>query len=78
MLNLQKEGLTGHIHELFPDLSDDNAWLGGKGEAWERGPYYLDGLIPLAFLTGDPELLRRAKMWVDAILASESDYVGFG
>lgn len=78
VLNLQKEGLTGHIHELFPDLSDDNAWLGGKGEAWERGPYYLDGLIPLAFLTGDPELLRRAKMWVDAILASESDYVGFG
>jgi uncharacterized protein len=30
-LRLQASGLTGHITEIWTDLSDDSAWLGGCG-----------------------------------------------
>lgn len=77
-LILQAEGLSGNIQKYFPDLSNDSAWLGGTGEAWERGPYYLDGLVPLAFLLNDKELIQKVYVWIEAILASKNNYVGFG
>lgn len=77
-LVLQAQGLTGNIEKHFSDLSADNAWLGGKGEAWERGPYYLDGLVPLAFLLNDKELIKKVYTWMDAILGSKNVSTGFG
>ncbi len=50
LLKKQAAGLSGHLPDLFPDVSTSSAWLGGDGESWERGPYYLDGLVPLSFL----------------------------
>ena len=70
-LELQAAGLTGRMPEFWADVSDRSAWLGGTGEAWERGPYYLDGLLPLALLLRDPGLTERANTWVEAILASQ-------
>src|SRR5258708_749885 len=55
-LRIQARGLSGHIDEFWPDLGKNSGWLGGTGESWERGPYFLDGLVPLAYLTGDPVL----------------------
>lgn len=77
-LRLQAEGITGHLGEFWPDVGPNSAWLGGTGEAWERGPYYCDGLIPLAFLTGDATLLALARRWVEAMLASQRDDGWFG
>lgn len=62
---IQRNGLTGHLDEFWPDLSANSAWLGGKGEGWERGPYYLDGLVPLAYLLNDTELIAKARKWID-------------
>src|SRR5579884_2206314 len=59
-LRIQADGLTGHLDEFWPDLRD-SAWLGGKGEGWERGPYYMDGLVPLAYLLDDPVLVEKAR-----------------
>jgi hypothetical protein len=53
-LNIQAKGLTGNLPKFWQDLGPDNGWLGGKGESWERGPYFMDGMVPLAFLTQDP------------------------
>jgi hypothetical protein len=64
-LRTQANGLSGHLDEFWPDLGKNSAWLGGTGEGWERGPYYLDGLVPLAYLTGDAQLMAKAKKWMD-------------
>lgn len=77
-LRAQLDGLTGNIDKLFPDLDMNNAWLGGTGEAWERGPYYLSGLIPLAFLTKDAWAMERVALWVEAILKSQQSDGNFG
>src|SRR5215467_13899692 len=64
-LKIQADGLTGHLDEFWPDVGPNSGWLGGAGEPWERGPYYLDGLLPLAYLTEDPKLIAKARRWVD-------------
>ena len=75
---IQADGLTGHLEEFWPDLGPDNMWLGGKREGWERGPYYLDGLVPLAHLLQDTRLLGMAQKWIDSILSmqDESGWIG--
>jgi hypothetical protein len=70
-LEIQAAGLSGHIEEIWPDLGPNSGWLGGSGESWERGPYYLDGLIPLAYLLNDPSLIVRAKKWVDWTIGNQ-------
>jgi uncharacterized protein len=78
LLRRQWSGLSSHIGEVFPDLSDDSAWLGGSGEQWERGPYYLDGLIPLAYLLQDAAAIQKANQWLEAILQSQDETGFFG
>lgn len=64
-LQLQAEGLTGHLDEFWKDVGNNSGWLGGSGESWERGPYYLDGLLPLAYQLNDSRLKAKAKQWAD-------------
>jgi uncharacterized protein len=71
-LRIQADGLSGHLDEFWPDLGPDSAWLGGSGEGWERGPYYLDGLVPLAYLTGDPKLIAKVKKWMEWTLTHQT------
>ncbi len=69
-LKIQAEGLAGNLEEVFPDLGPQSAWLGGKGENWELGPYYLDGLVPLAYLLEDSKLIAKAKKWMNWTLSN--------
>lgn len=69
-LRLQANGLTGHLDEFWPDIRD-SGWIGGQAEGWERGPYWLDGMIPLAFLLDDEGLKEKAGRWFEYILAHQ-------
>jgi hypothetical protein len=77
-LRLQADGVTGRLPEVWPDVGPDSGWLGGPGESWERGPYYLDGLLPLAHVLGDQDLIARTKPWVDWLIDSQREDGWFG
>src|SRR5580658_6522765 len=64
-LRIQADGLSGHLDETWADVGPNSGWLGGTGESWERGPYFLDGLIPLAWLLDDARLKAKAQARVD-------------
>ena len=64
-LRIQAQGLSGHLDEFWPDLGSQSGWLGGAGESWERGPYFLDGLVPLAYLTKEPALISKVTKWMN-------------
>jgi DUF1680 family protein len=70
-LALQAEGLSGHLDEFWPDIKD-SAWIGGKAEGWERTPYWLDGIVPLAYLLDDPRLKAKVRRYVDYILEHQT------
>jgi hypothetical protein len=50
-LQIQAEGLTGHLALFWPDVMS-SVWIGGNADTdlHERTPYWLNGLVPLAFL----------------------------
>jgi hypothetical protein len=66
-LRVQAAGLSGHLDEFWPDIKD-SAWFGGKAEGWERVPYWIDGLVPLAYLLDDERLKLKVKNALGYIL----------
>ncbi len=73
-LRIQADGLSGHLDEFWPDVADSQ-WIGGTAEGWERerGPYWLDGVVPLAFLLDDAKLKAKVQYWADTILRLQHD-----
>lgn len=65
-LELQRDGLTGHLDSIYQLVcGNNNGWLGGTGDGWERGPYWIDGLIPLAYQLNDQTLKAKAQKWIE-------------
>ncbi len=69
-LRIQADGLSGHVDEFWPDIKN-SAWFGGTAEGWERVPYWLDGLVPLAFLADQPGLKGKVRNAIEYILAHQ-------
>lgn len=79
MLLRQKNGSTGNLDKLYPlVMNNRNGWLGGDGDQWERGPYWIDGLLPLAYILNDKELIAKTKPWVEWALSSQQPDGYFG
>jgi uncharacterized protein len=67
------------LDEIYPEVvGSRNGWLGGDGDGWERGPYWIDGLLPLAYILDDERLKAKAQPWIEWTLANqaESGYLG--
>ncbi len=77
-MEAQAKGITGQLRELWPDVGNNCGWLGGDGDSWERAPYYLDGLIPLAWGLDDEELKKSAMDYIEWIIASQREDGWFG
>ncbi|HEY9257466.1 beta-L-arabinofuranosidase domain-containing protein [Chitinophaga sp.] len=79
MLVQQKNGATGQLDKLYPlVMNQRNGWLGGDGDQWERGPYWIDGLLPLAYMLKDTALIAKVKPWVEWSLQSQQADGYFG
>ncbi len=79
MLVAQKNGATGKLDALYPlVMGPTNGWLGGEGDQWERGPYWIDGLLPLGYILGDEALIAKAKPWIEWAIASQKPDGYFG
>lgn len=70
-VELQRDGLTGSAERIYDALQSNSGWLGGDGESWERGPYYVKGLLALAYTLDDDDLKGRAQKWVNWALDSQ-------
>ena len=77
-LRIQADSLGGHLDETWADVGPTSGWLGGAGESWERGPYFLDGLVPLAYLLGDARLKAKAQKYIDWTLNNQAANGMFG
>lgn len=71
-LQIQAAGLSGHLDETWADVGPNSGWLGGSGESWERGPYFLDGLVPLAYLLDDAGLQAKAQRFIEWTVAHQA------
>jgi hypothetical protein len=69
-LRIQADGLSGHLDEFWPDVGRSR-WFGGDAEGWERAPYWLDGVIPLAWTLDDPALKDKVAGYIDQIVARQ-------
>ncbi len=74
-----KNGMTGHLDSLYePVMGKRNGWLGGDGDVWERGPYWIDGLLPLAYILDDKQLQEKVKPWIEWSFKSQKPNGYFG
>ena len=71
-LILQADSLSGRLDEFWPDIQHSQ-WFGGDREAWERAPYWLDGVIPLAYLLEHPGLKAKVTKYMDYILVHQEE-----
>lgn len=74
-----KNGMTGNLDQVYEKvMGPRNGWLGGDGDVWERGPYWIDGLLPLAYIMNDEALKQKVQPWIEWALASQKSNGYFG
>lgn len=75
-LQLQADGLGGHMHEFYP-LIKQGSWT-GKGNLNysnlnEAGSYWFNGLVPHAYVLDSPTLKAAVREFLDHVLDTQWD-----
>jgi len=82
MLELEAEGMVGHLPELSKWCkAEGNAWLSPKGEGhsgWEELPYWLKGYGDLGYVLKDERIIKESRNWIEGILGSQREDGWFG
>ncbi len=81
-LELQRDGLTGHLGEISAWLDkNNNAWYSGDGtgdHGWEEVPYWLKGYGNLGYVLHDTAIIKETKRWLEKAFASQQPDGYFG
>lgn len=81
-LELQRDGLTGHLGEISSWLDkNNNAWFSGNGtgdHGWEEVPYWLKGYGDLGYILHDEKIIAETKLWLDKVFQSQQPDGYFG
>ena len=73
-LELQRDGLNGQLGTISAWLDkNNNQWLSGSGDhGWEEVPYWLRGYISLAYIMQDEDMIKEARIWINAVLTGQA------
>jgi len=77
-LQIQMQGLSGKLYDIWDSVGSYSGWLGGSGESWERAPYYLDGLLPLSWYLDDKDHMALCCRFINWTLDSQTADGNFG
>ncbi|MBI4323965.1 MAG: glycoside hydrolase family 127 protein [Chloroflexi bacterium] len=81
-LELEANGMTGRLPEISKWCKfEGNAWASPVGQGhsgWEELPYWLKGYGDLGYVLKDERIIREARKWIDAVLASQEESGWFG
>jgi DUF1680 family protein len=81
-LELQAAGFHGHLTEISQFLKkENNAWLHPEGQGergWEEVPYWLKGFGDTAYLLGNLDQIKEAKVWIEGTIKSQGSDGMFG
>ena len=65
---LMKNGLTGNMKYFSDYNKETSAWLGAgiynSHASWENAPYFVRGLVALAYALNDSDLIDEALEWI--------------
>ena len=81
-LELEARGMTGRLPELSKWCKfEGSAWADPQGQGhngWEELPYWLKGYGDLGYVLKDEAIIKNARKWTDAVLASQQADGWFG
>ncbi|KAI1912603.1 hypothetical protein LOZ61_003254 [Ophidiomyces ophidiicola] len=69
------KGLPGHEYDFY-QVVRDSRWLGGSrdySDLNEALPYWFNGVVPLAYETGDEDLLGKVRKIADYVISHQQD-----
>ncbi|KIY73670.1 hypothetical protein CYLTODRAFT_416702 [Cylindrobasidium torrendii FP15055 ss-10] len=74
-LDIQTNGMAGHLHEFYNYVKDSD-WIGGSSaysSLEEAGSYWFNGIVPHAVLTNHAELKQRTLEFLTYVLDHQED-----
>ena len=79
-IELTSKGMMGRLEEISEYLNfEDSGWTNpASNKGGEEVPYWLRGYGDLGYVLGDQHIIKNARRWIDAILASQRPNGWFG
>jgi len=81
-LELERDGMTGHLEEISPWLDfTQSSWADPQGRGkngWEEMPYWLKGYGDLGYVLKDQAIMAEARKWIVAAMATRREDGYFG